>query len=104
MSVTIIVDGEPVEISDEEWAAQNPEPAPSEPMPYQIAKADLWRRATEKEAEAMDAALSDAPARLRRAYDAAQYIASDDPWFPELQAGITAAIGAKRAAVILARS
>lgn len=69
---------------------------------YRIAKADIWRRATEAEADAMDAALNAAPARLRRAYDAAQYIDSGDEWFDELQAGIAAAVGGKRAAELLA--
>lgn len=85
-------------------AFTRPPAPPAPPAPYRIAKADIWRRATDAEAEAMDAALSAAPVRLRRAYDAAQFIASDDIWFAELEAGIAAAVGPARVAELLARS
>lgn len=76
--------------------------SPPAPIRYQIAKADIWRRATDAEADAMDAALNAAPVRLRRTYSAAQYIDSGDEWFPELEAGIAAAVGPERAAELLA--
>jgi hypothetical protein len=85
-----------------EWVVAYVDAPPPAPLRCQIAKADIWRRATDAEAERMDAALNAAPVRLRRAYDAAQFIASDDEWFGELRAGIAAAVGEKRAAELLA--
>lgn len=84
------------------WEVDYVDAPPPAPLRYQIAKADIWRRATDAEADAMDAALNAAPPRLRRIYSAAQYIDSGDEWFGELRAGIAAAVGETRAAELLA--
>lgn len=67
-------------------------------------KIDIWRRVDEGEAETLDQLLHTVSAKLRRSFDAAQRIEHNAPEFPELQAGITAALGADRAAAILAPS
>lgn len=92
----------------EEWII---EPIPEEPPPEEgenvpveptkIVKADIWRRATEEEAEGMSLALAAAPVRLREMYNAATYISINDPEFDALRAGIAAVVGEERAAIIL---
>lgn len=81
-------------------AAHDPLAVPV-PTPTRITKADLWRRATTSEAEAMAMALANADVRLREMYAAAIYISINDPEFPAFKAGIEAAIGIERAAVVL---
>jgi hypothetical protein len=78
-----------------------PEPQPT-PSATRLAKADLWRRLTDAEAVTLDAALLAAPVRLRRIYEAASYLDTTDPDFPELRAGIVAALGETRADEVLA--
>lgn len=75
--------------------ASTPPPAP--PMRGIVWKTDIWRRATDEEAEAMDAALAAAPAKLRRLYNDAQYIEHSADEFPLLRAGIIAALGGNEA-------
>lgn len=82
------------------------EPTPElfEPMPVahtRLAKADLWRRLTDDEAAALDAALSSAPPRLRRIYDAATYLDTSDSDYAALKAGVVAALGTARADEVL---
>ncbi|MFC5509263.1 hypothetical protein [Bosea massiliensis] len=80
------------------------EPAPEavDPPPLtRLAKADLWRRCTDEEAEVLHNALSQAPFRLRLIFEAAQYLDSTDPDYPALRAGVVAALGEVRAAIIL---
>lgn len=82
--------------------------APSLPdppaAPAVIYKADIFRRATEDEAEAMTAALSQASARLQGIFAGAQMLSTDDPDFPMIRAGIIAAVGETRADQLLAPS
>lgn len=66
-----------------------------------IAKADVWRRLNDEEAEAVDAALQAAPLRLRRIFEAAQYLDTTDADYPALRAGIVAALGESRADEVL---
>lgn len=90
----------------EVWIVE-PVPPPEEaelPPPedrHILSKATLWRRVTDAEAEAMDAALNSAPLRLRRLFEAAQYIDDRDADYPALRSGIVAALGADRAAEVL---
>lgn len=65
------------------------------------AKADVWRRLTDEEAEVLDAALLAAPLRLRRIFEAAQYLDTADADYPALRAGIVAALGETRANEVL---
>lgn len=85
--------------SGEAVAPYEPPPAP---ILTRIAKADLWRRLTEPEAETLDAALQAAPLRLRRIFEAAQYLDTTDEDYPALRAGIVAALGEARADEVLA--
>lgn len=81
------------------------EPAPEAPEPVQLTrlhKAELWRRLTEAEADALDAALAAAPTRLRRIFEVAQYLDAGDPDYPSLRDGIVAALGEARADEVLA--
>lgn len=66
-----------------------------------IPKAEIWRRLTEEEAEVVDAALQAAPLRLRRIFEAAQYLDTGDPDYPALRAGIVAALSEERANEVL---
>lgn len=68
------------------------------------AKADIWRRCTDLEAQMLDGALADAPAQLRRIFDAAQYIDHSDAFFPVLRSAITDVLGQTRADELLAGS
>jgi hypothetical protein len=77
-------------------------PPQSAPVLSRLPKAELWRRVSDEEAEAMDAALSSAPLRLRRLFQAAQYLDTGDADYPMLRAGIVAAIGEERAVEVLA--
>lgn len=67
-----------------------------------LPKADLWRRLTDAESAALDAALATAPIRLRRIYEAAAYLDTTDADYPALRSVIVAALGPPRAAEILA--
>lgn len=77
-------------------------PPPPPPPPRRIAKADIWRRATDAEAVTLDALLSAQPVRLRRMWADAQFLSTDDGLFPTVQAALVQAFGASRAAELLA--
>lgn len=77
-------------------------PVPPPPVLTRIAKADVWRRLTEPEAVTLDAALQTAPLRLRRIFEAAQYLDTTDEDYPALRAGIVGALGEARADEVLA--
>lgn len=72
------------------------------PAPRQIYKADIWRRATNAEADIMDAMLDSQPARLRRMWADAQYLQSDDELYATIEAALIGQFGATRAAELLA--
>jgi hypothetical protein len=77
---------------------------PAEPAPVAatISKDAIWRRATDAEAEAMEAALAAQPVRVRRIYDGASYISTGDELFSLLEAALVGLFGAERAAELLA--
>jgi hypothetical protein len=77
-------------------------PPPQPPPPRRIAKADIWRRCTEPEAETLDTLLNAQPVRLRRMWADAQFLSTDDDMFPAVQAALATAFGATRAAELLA--
>lgn len=80
-------------------------PAPEpDPRPVITSKADLFRRCTDDEAEAIEAALQALPVRKRRIFEGAQYVSSADPDFDELRVGLVTLFGAERAAELLAAS
>lgn len=74
---------------------------PAQAAMTRLLKAELWRRLSDDEAEALDAALVAAPARLRRIYEAATYLDTTDADYPALRAGIVAALGEARADEVL---
>lgn len=74
------------------------------PPPTVIFKADIWRRATEAEAETLDALLSAQPARLRRMWSDSQTLMSSDEMYPVVLAAVTQAFGENRASELLAPS
>lgn len=71
------------------------------PAKTRIPKDFIWRRATDAEGEVMDQMLMAQPARLRRIYDGANYISTQDEFYSILLAGLTQAFGAERAAILL---
>lgn len=82
-----------------------PAPGPSDaeiPALTKLPKAELWRRCTDEEAEALADALSQAPLRLQMIFQAAQYLDTTDADYPALRAGVVAALGEERAGVVLA--
>lgn len=81
--------------------------APAEPPaePFRIIwKADVWRRCSADEAETLDGVLAQAPVRLRRIFEAAQYLDPADPDFPVIRDAVVLALGEARAAEVLAPS
>lgn len=89
----------------ERWQIVALPPAPPvAPSPVVLYPADLWRRTTNAEAEAIDAAMEAQPLRIRRLFDAAQTYQSDDPLWPLLTGAAVNLFGAARAAELLAPS
>ena len=80
------------------------EPEAPPPGPTITTKADLFRRCTDAEAEAIETALMNLSVRKRRIFEGAQYIASDDADFDDLRAAAIEMFGAERAAELLAAS
>ncbi len=90
--------GEIVELSAEEFGPLPPTLVAHTRLP----KAELWRRLTEEEADLLDAALTAAPLRLRRIYEAASYLDTTDDDYSVLRDGIVAALGEARTVEVLA--
>ncbi|TXM68213.1 hypothetical protein FV229_08410 [Methylobacterium sp. WL120] len=76
------------------------------PTPPQkiIAKADIWRRATDEEADTILYILSQQTTRKRRIFNDATYIDHTDSMFAEMLQALTAAFGEARAVELLAPS
>src|SRR5205823_4520651 len=84
--------------------AHVPVGVPNPNVPLRTFKSDVWRRCTDSEANALDAALAAAPARLRRLWADSTILERDSAEWPELLAGVVAVVGATRAAQLLAPS
>ena len=83
----------------------SPPPQVSAPnMRARTYKSDIWRRCTEDEAPLLDAALTEAPARLRRLWDDSTVLMHEAEEFPALQASVITLLGDTRAAELLAAS
>lgn len=101
-------DGEQARWTDGAWVVEPRPPAPEPETPPEPApltkthKATIWCRLSDEEAELLDAALLAAPLRLRRIFDAAQYLDTNDQDYPTLRAGVVAALGEERADAVLA--
>ncbi len=81
-------------------ASHPPAPAPA----VITTKADLFRRCTDEEAEAIETTLMGLSVRKRRIFEGAQHIASDDPDFDDLRTAAVEMFGEERAAELLAAS
>jgi len=80
-----------------------PEPAAS-PLPVVLYRADLYRRCTDDEADAIDAALANQPTRIRRIFESAVTFRSDDEMWSLLHDAAVGLFDDKRAAVLLSAS
>ncbi len=91
------------------------EPAPPGFVKVYTRKVDMWVRATDAEADALEAALAAAPARMRQAFASAEWLMHDDrpeppmlphgnPLWAPLRAAVVAAVGEEAAARLLAPS
>lgn len=81
-----------------------PPPVGTENPALRTYKSDVWRRCTDAEAQALDAALAAATAKLRRLWDDCTILEHEAPEWSLLVAGVAAAVGEERAAEILAPS
>ncbi len=74
------------------------------PDPTITYKADLYRRMTDEEADRVEDALSNAPVRQRRLFEAAQYLDHAAPEFARMREALVGLFGEDRADVLLASS
>lgn len=77
---------------------------PSTDGVFIISKDDIWRRASDQEAEIMEQALQNQPTRLKRIYEGATYIRTDDGLFTLLKETLVQLFGETRADELLAPS
>ncbi|WP_058599005.1 hypothetical protein [Aureimonas ureilytica] len=99
----IIREGEKVAMTAEEIAAWKAEGPPA-PLPTIVYPADLWRRATDPEGDAIYEAMQRQSRRIIELFRAAQTYQSDDELWPLLMGAATELFGADRAAELLAPS
>jgi hypothetical protein len=102
-TVDIIQDGQALTVDASDPRAPQPVP-PEPPRPFTLYKTDIEGRMTDDELTAFDTALSAATVRARRLWTDCQMVHSDDPFFATLTTQLTAAFGADRAAIILAKA
>lgn len=67
-------------------------------------KADIYRRCTDAEADAIEMALAAAPVRQRRLFESAMYLDHSDEAFAFIQEALVGMFGQKRADELLAAS
>ena len=79
-----------------------PEPLGAEPKtPTRVYKSQVWLRATDEEADEIEAALKAAPARLRGLWNDSMYFDVTDPLFGQIKGPFVAAFGEERTAYLL---
>lgn len=78
------------------------EPPAPPPSAARVYKATMFRKMTDAEYEAYLQIRAGFPPRLQAIFDAAEYLSSDDEFWPALVAAAEQAYGAERAAEILA--
>jgi hypothetical protein len=88
--------------ADGSFSAYDTPPPPL--PPGRTYKADIWRRATDEEAEVIDAQLNAQPLKLRNLFRDAQYLDHADEYFIQMKAGFVGAFGQARADELLAAS
>lgn len=92
------------------WILKGKKLVPAQPLPVAPTrpvityKADLYRRCTDAEADAIEIALAGAPVRQRRLFESAQYLDHSDPIFATMHEALVGMFGAERADVLLAAS
>lgn len=107
MSLYKLVDGQRVAMTPQEEADFNlfqQTAPPAIKLAGRIFKSDMWRRATESEAETIKAGLALRSVREQEIFATSSYISTDDPLFIPLMAGFVAAFGQTRANELLAPS
>ncbi|SFJ67664.1 hypothetical protein [Methylobacterium brachiatum] len=80
---------------------------PDPPHPVEVVilyRADLYRRCTDDEADAIDAALAKQPTRIRRIFESAVTFRSDDEMWSLLHDAAVGLFGDERAVELLAAS
>lgn len=97
----IVVNGEEVELNSSEAAELAASAVVAPPTDWSIPKLTVVQRLTDTEAETVYPAMATMPAKLRFVWDTASEIRSDSEFFGTLQAFLTSAIGADRAAQVL---
>lgn len=105
--VLVLTDGDSTETATyREWLDAGNTPGSAVPLPGVgiTYKADIWRRATDEEAETIVAVLAQQPTRKQRLFNDATVLSHADPEFAELTAGFVVAFGQDRADELLAPS
>ena len=92
-------DGDIVEIDPSEVVTFEP---PHLAPPQRVYKAPMFRKMTDAEYEAYLQIRAGFPPRMQAIFDAAEYLSSDDEFWPALVAAAEQVYGAERAAEILA--
>jgi hypothetical protein len=91
-----------VKLIDGELVDYEPPAPPAAPL--RVYKAPMFRKMTDAEYEAYLQIRAAFPPRLQAIFDAAEYLSSDDEFWPDLVAAAEQAYGAERAAELLASS
>lgn len=88
-----------------ELRAADPEPDPTPPAPPVITyKADIYRRCTDEEADAIEMSLAAASVRKRRLFESALHLDHSDEAFAFARDALVEMFGEKRAGELLAAS
>lgn len=88
-----------------ELHAAEPEPEPVPATPSLITyKADIYRRCTDEEADAIEMALASASVRKRRLFESALHLDHTDEAFAFVEEALVGMFGKKRAGELLAAS
>lgn len=97
--VNVWRDGKVIQVDDAELYLIETLPPPP---PVRVYKAPMFRKMTDAEYEDYLQIKAGFPPRLQAIFDAAEYLSSDDEFWPALVAAAEQAYGAERAAEILA--
>lgn len=101
---TVHINGDEKKMSKAEMAELWGPPVVAEEVPIVVFPADLWRRATDDEAQDIMDAMTAQPVRIRKIFETARSYQSDDELWPLLESAAQALFGADRAAELLAPS
>lgn len=96
---TIWKDGEDIEVDTS--ALDLPNDPGFVIKPTRVFKADIWKRCTDAEYDAIQAVIAGTPPRIQGIFRDANYLSVDDDLYPLVLAGASQAVGAERAAELL---